>query len=221
VLLDQRLAKAAQQASQGNVEAFKQLRESREEFASLMKLLAEGGQAGGTTLPATSAAARPALDALDKEWKKTEKNAALVINEQANLVALGNAVRSINASNPTLLELADALGKDGVGVAISQVVPFPWATGVPVVKEYQALAKKAGFADYNFSAMEGFLVAKVMVEGLRRSGKNLTREGFVDTMEKMQDVDVGGFFVSYSPQSHTGSKFVDLTIIGRDGKFLR
>jgi branched-chain amino acid transport system substrate-binding protein len=89
------------------------------------------------------------------------------------------------------------------------------------VKEYQALAKKAGFADYNFSAIEGFLTAKVMVEGLRRTGKNLTREGFVDTMEKMQDVDVGGFFVSYSPQSHTGSKFVDLTIIGRDGKFLR
>ena len=108
-MLSQRLAKAAQQASQGNVEAFKQLRESREEFASLMKLLGEGGQAGGTSLPATSAVARPALDALDKEWKKTEKNAALVINEQANLVALGNAVRSINASNPTLLELADEI----------------------------------------------------------------------------------------------------------------
>ena len=62
------------------------------------------------------------------------------------------------------------------------------------------LAKKAGFTDYNFSAIEGFLVAKVMVEGLRRAGKNLTREGFVDTMEKMQDVDLGGFFVSYSPK---------------------
>ena len=69
--------------------------------------------------------------------------------------------------------------------------------------------------------MEGFLTAKVMVEGLRRAGKNLTRERFVDAMEKMQDVDLGGFFVSYSPKNHAGSKFVDLTIIGRDGKFLR
>jgi ABC-type branched-subunit amino acid transport system substrate-binding protein len=133
----------------------------------------------------------------------------------------GSAATFYNVSFVGSKALSDALGKDGTGVAISQVVPFPWATGVPVVKEYQALAKKAGFTDYNFSAMEGFLVAKVMVEGLRRAGKNLTREGFVDTMEKMQDVDVGGFFVSYSPQSHTGSKFVDLTIIGRDGKFLR
>jgi ABC-type branched-subunit amino acid transport system substrate-binding protein len=109
----------------------------------------------------------------------------------------------------------------GVGVVISQVVPFPWGKGVSVVKEYQQLSAKAGNKDYNFSAMEGFLVAKVFVEGLRRHGKNLTREGIIDTMEKMRDVDVGGFFVTYSPQNHAGSKFVDLTIIAGDGKFLR
>jgi hypothetical protein len=79
-----------------------------------------------------------------------------------------------------------------VGVVISQVVPFPWGKGVSVVKEYQQLSAKAGNKDYNFSAME-----------------------------KMRDVDVGGFFVTYSPQNHAGSKFVDLTIIAGDGKFLR
>ena len=52
-----------------------------------------------------------------------------------------------------------------------------------------------------------------MVEGLRRAGKNPTREGLVDAMEKMNDVDLGGFYVSYSPKNHAGSKFVDLTII--------
>ena len=117
--------------------------------------------------------------------------------------------------------LADALGKVGVGVAISQVVPFPWGRAVPVVKEYQELAKKAGFEDYNFSAMEGFLSAKVAVEGLRRAGRNLTRESYIAALEKMQDVDFGGFYVGYSPTNRAGSKFVDLTIIGRGGKFLR
>ncbi|MEX0637774.1 MAG: ABC transporter substrate-binding protein [Burkholderiales bacterium] len=117
--------------------------------------------------------------------------------------------------------LADALGKDGVGVAISQVVPFPWGRAVPVVKEYQQLAAKAGYTDYNFSAMEGFLSAKVAVEGLRRAGRNLTRESYIAALEKMQDADLGGFFVSYSPTNRAGSKFVDLTIIGRGGKFLR
>jgi ABC-type branched-subunit amino acid transport system substrate-binding protein len=132
----------------------------------------------------------------------------------------GSAATFYNVSFVGSKALADALGKDGTGVAISQVVPFPWGAAVPVVREYQQLSKKAGFTDYNFSAIEGFLVAKVMVEGLRRTGRDLTREKFIDTMEKL-DVDLGGFFVSYSPKSHTGSKFVDLTIIGREGRFLR
>jgi branched-chain amino acid transport system substrate-binding protein len=134
---------------------------------------------------------------------------------------LGSGATFYNVSFVGSKALADALGKDGVGVAISQVVPFPWGTAVPVVKEYQQLGKKAGYTDYNFSALEGFLSAKVMVEGLRRAGKNPTREGLVDALEKMQDVDLGGFFVSYSPKNRAGSKFVDLTIIGREGKFLR
>jgi branched-chain amino acid transport system substrate-binding protein len=133
----------------------------------------------------------------------------------------GSTATFYNVSFVGSKALADALGKDGVGVAISQVVPFPWGAAVPVVKEYQQVAKKAGYTDYNFSAMEGFLSAKVMVEGLKRSGRNLTREGFLATMEKMQDVDLGGFYVGYSPTNRAGSRFVDLTIIGRDGKFLR
>ena len=133
----------------------------------------------------------------------------------------GSGATFYNVSFVGSKALADALGEFGSGVAISQVVPFPWATSVPVVKEYHELAKKAGYGDYNFSAMEGFLTAKVMVEGLRRAGKNPTREGLVDALEQMHDVDLGGFYVSYSPKNHAGSRFVDLTIIGRNGKFLR
>ena len=46
-------------------------------------------------------------------------------------------------------------------------------------------------------------------------------EAFISAMEKMQNVDLGGFYISYSPTNHAGSNFVDLTIIARDGKFLR
>jgi ABC-type branched-subunit amino acid transport system substrate-binding protein len=133
----------------------------------------------------------------------------------------GSTATFYNVSFVGSKALADALGDEGVGVAISQVVPFPWGTAVPVVREYQQLSKKAGHTDYNFGAMEGFLVAKVFVEGLQRAGRNLTREGFIDAMERMRDVDLGGFFIGYSPTNHAGSKFVDLTIIARGGKFLR
>jgi branched-chain amino acid transport system substrate-binding protein len=169
-----------------------------------------------------------AVDAAAKAIHASQPDAVVMVSAYTSITAfvramqkLGSGATFYNVSFVGSAALADALGKDGIGVAISQVVPFPWGTGLPVVKEYQAASKKAGFTDYNFSALEGFLTAKVMVEGLRRAGRNLTREGLVDAMEKMNDVDLGGFFIGYSPKNHTGSKFVDLTIISRDGKFLR
>jgi len=108
-MLSQRLAKAAQQASQGNAEAFKQLRGSRDEFAALVKLLAFGGESGGVGLPPTPQDVQPSLNALDRTWGATERNAALVIDEEGNLVALGSAVRAINANNPVLQELTDEI----------------------------------------------------------------------------------------------------------------
>ena len=163
-----------------------------------------------------------------KTISSTEPDAVVMVGAYAacaefikQMKKAGSGATFYNVSFVGSKALADALGESGSGVAISQVVPFPWERAVPVVKEYQALAAKSGFKDYNFSAMEGFLTAKVMVEGLRRAGKNPTREGLVDALERMQDVDLGGFYVSYSPKNHAGSKFVDLTIIGRNGKFLR
>src|SRR5438094_9944442 len=63
-MLSQRLAKAAQQASQGNREAFKQLHESRDEFSALVNLLSAGGPSGGVSLPPTPDSVRPMLGAL-------------------------------------------------------------------------------------------------------------------------------------------------------------
>ena len=133
----------------------------------------------------------------------------------------GSGTTFYNVSFVGSQALANELGKEGIGVAISQVVPFPWGPSLPVIKEYQQLSLKAGLKDYNFSAVEGFVAAKIFVEGLKRAGRDLNREKFVDALEKMGDVDIGGFFAGFSAKSHSASRFVDLTIIGRDGKFLR
>ncbi|MGB3935382.1 MAG: methyl-accepting chemotaxis protein [Burkholderiales bacterium] len=108
-MLSQRLAKAAQLASRGSAEAFKELRASRDEFVSLIKLLDAGGESGGVSLPATPRAVRPALEALNAEWGKTDRNSSLVLDEEKNLVALGSAVRSINNTNQTLQEITDEI----------------------------------------------------------------------------------------------------------------
>ncbi len=117
--------------------------------------------------------------------------------------------------------LADELGPAGMGVVISQVVPFPYTPSLPVVREYQQRMKEAGQTELDFSSMEGYLIAKVFVEGLKRAGRNLTREGLITALESMKDVNLGGFEISYSPKDHSGSKYTDLTIIGRDGRFVR
>jgi twitching motility protein PilJ len=108
-MLSQRLAKAAQQASQGNLEAFQQLRDSHKEFAAQMSLLLGGGEVAGVSLPPTSPGVRPALEALDADWRKNERNARLVIAEEKNLLNLGRAVSAINDRNPALQELADEI----------------------------------------------------------------------------------------------------------------
>jgi ABC-type branched-subunit amino acid transport system substrate-binding protein len=133
----------------------------------------------------------------------------------------GSTTQFHNVSFVGSTALADALKDEGYGVAISQVVPFPWGPEVRIVKEYQAILANGGHTDYNFSSLEGFIVGKVMVEALRRAGKVLTREKLVAALEGMNTVDLGDFVVNFSPISHSGSKFVDLTMIGRAGKFIR
>ena len=116
--------------------------------------------------------------------------------------------------------LAEALGEDGRGVMISQVVPFPWSPLVPIVKEYLDLAKRSGKVDINFSSLEGFIGARVLVEGLRRAGKDPTREKFIAAMESINYLEIGGFLVRFGPDNHNGSQLVDLSMIGRDARFI-
>lgn len=116
--------------------------------------------------------------------------------------------------------LARELDKEGRGVQISQVVPFPWDGAIPIVKEYRrAIDQVRG--EPGFGTLEGYIAARVMVEGLRRAGRSLTRDGFIQAMETLQDHDVGGFRVSYGPGKRSGSRFVDLTIISKDQRFVR
>jgi ABC-type branched-subunit amino acid transport system substrate-binding protein len=133
----------------------------------------------------------------------------------------GSTTQFHNVSFVGSKALADTLKDEGYGVEISQVVPFPWSPSVQVVKEYEQVLTKAGIAEFNFSSLEGYIVGKVMVEGLKRAGKDLTREKLIAALEGMNNVDLGDYVVAFSPTNHSGSKFVDLTMIGRGGRFVQ
>ena len=127
-------------------------------------------------------------------------------------------VSVVNAD--TIYKLAGSKMARGVGIA--QVMPFPYSNTFPIIKEYMAALKKyGGGAKENYTSLEEYIGAKVLVEGLRRAGPNPTREKVYRALETLSAYDVGGFTVHFSPASHAGSSFVEITVIGRDGKLIR
>lgn len=117
--------------------------------------------------------------------------------------------------------LMDELGAVAKGVVVSQVMPFPYAPATQLSGEYLAdLKDKRGQAP-NYSGMEGYVAAKVFVEALKRAGRGATRESFIDAIHGMQAVNLGGFPVDFGPQKHTGSRFVELTLLTEDGRIRR
>ncbi len=119
------------------------------------------------------------------------------------------------------LLVAEMGAKEAHGIGIAQVMPYPWNDTTPVVKEYhKAVQAYAKHGNYSYYGIEGFLNAKLMAEALKKVGKDPTREKLVSTLES-GTFDLGGYRVGYSPTSHNGSRFVDLTVLGRDGRVLR
>lgn len=124
-------------------------------------------------------------------------------------------------SSTDVVVLRKLVGDKAVGVAISQIVPMSDGLRVKVVAEYIQAVKDLGKGSPTMLGLEGFLEAKVLVEGLRRSGSRPTTEGLVKALETLHDFDLGGFFVNYSTQAHTGSLFVEIDMIGPGGKLMR
>ena len=113
-------------------------------------------------------------------------------------------------------ELARKLGKYGEGVLITQVVPPPEERIlVPAAYDYARLLSKYYPEDHpNFVGFEGFINAKILVEGLRRSGRDITREKFIDAVESLERYFVGiGAKVSFGPEDHQGLEQVYFTKI--------
>jgi ABC-type branched-subunit amino acid transport system substrate-binding protein len=116
-------------------------------------------------------------------------------------------------------QLVAELGDEARGIGISQVMPYPWNDTTPAVREYHRLLGSS--KKYSYYGIEGYITAKIMVDALRRAGRDLTREKLTSILETTSNLDVGGYRVSYSPNDRNGSRFVELTVIGSGGKVLR
>ncbi|WP_138513752.1 ABC transporter substrate-binding protein [Rhodoferax bucti] len=115
--------------------------------------------------------------------------------------------------------LADELGKDAAGVVVSQVMPSPYVGNKAISREFaEAVRKSNGAVQANFSSMEGYLSAKVLAEGLRRSGGKGGADALISAMESINGQPFGGFNVNFSKTDHVASTFVEMTMLTGDGR---
>jgi len=99
---------------------------------------------------------------------------------------------------------------------------FRGAKACPLAREYRAALQAAGFGQHvSFIGLEAYMNARLMVEGLRRAGRDLTRPRFIQALESLRHFDLGGFELDYGKGVRQGSRFVDLTIIGQGERFTR
>lgn len=105
------------------------------------------------------------------------------------------------------------------GIVLAQVMPPLRNTTIPVVAEYhRALREKNPSAVPSAFQLEGFVHAKLLVEGLRRAGRNLSTATFIKAMEDAGEISFGRFAAKYSPSTHNGSSYVELAIVDSTGQ---
>ena len=112
-------------------------------------------------------------------------------------------------------------GKDAEGTIITQVVPPYDRTDLPTIALYrEALKKYYPGTEPSFVSLEGFVDAMVMVEGLKRAGKDITRERLITSLESIHGLDMGlgpKLTLGYSATDHKGFKSLYPTVV-RGGK---
>ncbi len=132
----------------------------------------------------------------------------------------GSSAQLVTLSNNASAGFIKDLGDVAHGVIVSQVFPYERSIAKPIIKEALEAALKAG-VELTPTVVEGYISAKVLVEGLKRAGPKPTRDGLRKALEGMSRYDLGGIELGYGPTDHTGLDYVDLAIVDQTGKFRR
>jgi ABC-type branched-subunit amino acid transport system substrate-binding protein len=164
-----------------------------------------------------------------KQIAEVNPQAVVMISVNRSTAAFAKRLRQVstvsqlvNLSVVNPKEIVRLIGAQSArGIGIAQVMPYPYSPTVAIVKEYQqAMKKYAPGAELSYTSFEEYMGAKVLVEGLKRAGPNPTREKVIRALESLNAYDVGGFTLNFSPMNRVGSRFVEITVIGKDGRLL-
>lgn len=106
--------------------------------------------------------------------------------------------------------LRASLGGDLNGISVTQVVPDPARSSLPLAVDYKRAMGKEGAMTYDAVSFEGYIVARVLGEALKHAPAHPTRADVVKALDALGDLDLGGFHLHFSPGAHDGSHWVEL-----------
>jgi branched-chain amino acid transport system substrate-binding protein len=194
----------------------------REGLAHYKEALAARGLASKMELPydRKTLDVQPAIDAL------------LHAQAQAVLMACtpkacADVIRKVRgAHNPMLFavlsnaatdEFVKSVAPVGTNVIISQVMPYPWNTAYPLVRDFNRLnAAHHNGVTLSYSSLEGFAAARLLTEAVKAAGPKPTRAGIIEALRRMKGVDLGGIRYSAGEQHY----FTEVTTVRSDGKIV-
>jgi branched-chain amino acid transport system substrate-binding protein len=126
----------------------------------------------------------------------------------------------VNISFVGAVALAQELGREGEGVIVSQVVPFPWDASIKVVADYQAAQRLLDpELEPDFVSLEGYLSGRLAAAALEMAGPDPSREGLLRVINEVGQFDIGGYHLTLGRGTHDAAADVFLTLIRGDGTF--
>ncbi|GBC63401.1 ligand-binding receptor [Desulfonema ishimotonii] len=195
-------------------------------YNGAIRALAESGYAGGEKLP---------RGRYTRNTVNVENALATLINAKPRAIIMVGTYKPcaafirmareflpdtlyVSLSSVGSLPLARELEKEGEGIIVTQVVPPP-ETDLPLTAEFrQAMARNADTVS-GFTALEGYIAARILTEGLKKAGPAPTRETVTDGLNQIRDLDIGlGLPITPDDGTHQVSHKVWPTIL-KNGRY--
>jgi branched-chain amino acid transport system substrate-binding protein len=177
----------------------------------------------------------PVSVAIKRNAEVTDANVKAVIDSKPNVLvittlyapaaqlvkkmkAAGGASMITSLSFAGASQLAKALGPDATKVSVSLTVPNPRSNSVTVVRECGEAWTSSGQKEtMSVTALESCIAAKVLVEGMRRSGKEVTRASLHKALSGLGRYDAGGYVVDFKPNFRHGGTYVSIALLQPNG----
>jgi hypothetical protein len=113
------------------------------------------------------------------------------------------------------------LGAASQGIALSQVFPDALSQKLESVRNYQAAMRAIGREEFGASSFEGYVNAMVMAEGLRRAGRDVTRDKLRQALTGLKQLNLGELSFGFGGAApYVASRYVGLAVLGANGRRL-